>query len=292
LRAEPPKSLGAREFVMTKTWKSVALFCGLLGIVCASVPNQLRAQAPPGPLPPRQSPDTESAPPPLPSTPAPPRAPKEKPAPRQNISGYWNLNRDASDNARANIDQARTQSRRTPSTYPGNGNGGPYGGGPIGGGPIGGGGYPFPGGGNGPYGGGRRNPNGGYPGDNGTITDSEEQAPAMQEYIYPSTGVTFVIKDAEVDLSDDSARRRVFYTDGRKLAKPDKNDNNYREIAAHWEGNRLVSEEKSPAGEQVHRTFELSLDGTQLDENITLDATRSRSAVMIRYVYDINTNRQ
>jgi hypothetical protein len=276
---------------MTNTRSLAVVFCGLLGVCCACVPCQIRAQAPPGPLPPRQS-DAPPAPPPPPrAAPAQPAAPKEKPAPRQNISGYWKLNRDASDDARANIDHARTASRRAPSNPPPTGGNGPYGGG---GGPIGGGGYPFPGGGNnGPFGGGRRNPNnGGNPGEYGSTSDSEVQSPLMAEYIYPSTGVTFEIKDAEVDLSDDSARRRVFYTDGRKLAKPNKDDNNYREIAAHWEGTRLISEEKSPAGEQVRRTFELSADGTQLEEFIALDATRSRGTVMIHYVYDINTNRQ
>ena len=286
---------------MTNTRYSVPALCGLLGVLCACVPSHLRAQAPPGPLPPRQSTDTRSAPPPSPaSSPTQPPAPREKPAPRQNISGYWKFNREASDDARSNIEQARQGGRRGPS---GNAPGGPQGGnGPYGGGPAGGG-YPLPGGpggngpyggGNGPYGGGQRggNPNGGNPGDYGSRNDSEVQSPAMQEYIYPATGVTLVIKDSEVDLSDDAARRRVFYTDGRKLQKPNKDDNNYREVAAHWEGPRLVSDEKSPAGEQVRRTFELSSDGRQLDESISLDATKSRSAVMIHYVYDINTNRQ
>ena len=258
---------------MTNTRYSVPALCGLLGVLCACVPSHLRAQAPPGPLPPRQSTDTRSAPPPSPaSSPTQPPAPREKPAPRQNISGYWKFNREASDDARSNIEQARQGGRRGPS---GNAPGGPQGG-------------------NGPYGGGQRggNPNGGNPGDYGSRNDSEVQSPAMQEYIYPATGVTLVIKDSEVDLSDDAARRRVFYTDGRKLQKPNKDDNNYREVAAHWEGPRLVSDEKSPAGEQVRRTFELSSDGRQLDESISLDATKSRSAVMIHYVYDINTNRQ
>ena len=153
-----------------------------------------------------------------------------------------------------------------------------------------GGGYPYPG--NGPYGG----PNGGGPngpngGNRGGYGDSSEaQSPALREYIYPATDVTFVLKDSEADLTDDLARKRVFYTDGRKLQKP--KDDNYREIAAHWEGNRLVADEKLSGGEHVRRTFELSSDGRQLDEEVYLDATRSRSAVTLRYIYDINPNRQ
>lgn len=112
----------------------------------------------------------------------------------------------------------------------------------------------------------------------------------MREYIYPATDVTFVLKDSEADLTDDAARKRVFYTDGRKLQKS--KDDNYREIAAHWEGNRLVADEKLAGGEHVRRTFELSADGRRLDEEVYLDAIRSRSAVTIHYVYDINQNRQ
>ena len=151
-------------------------------------------------------------------------------------------------------------------------------------------GSPYPGngpyGGNGPFGGG---PNGGNRG-GGYGDESETQSPAMREYISPATDVTFILKDSEADLTDDTARKRVFYTDGRKLQKS--KDDNYREIAAHWEGNRLVSEEKTSNGERVRRMFELSADGRRLDEEVYLDATRSRSAVTIHYVYDINPNRQ
>jgi hypothetical protein len=53
-----------------------------------------------------------------------------------------------------------------------------------------------------------------------------------------------------------------------------------------------VADEKLSGGEHVRQTFELSADGRQLDEEVYLDAIRTRSAVTIHYVYDINTNRQ
>jgi hypothetical protein len=112
----------------------------------------------------------------------------------------------------------------------------------------------------------------------------------MREYIYPATGVTFTLKDSEADLTDDSARKRVFFTDGRKLQKP--KDDNYREVAAHWEGTRLVAEERTPDGLHLRRTFDLTHDGRQLEEYVYLDATRNRSTVTLHYIYDINPNRQ
>lgn len=126
-------------------------------------------------------------------------------------------------------------------------------------------------------------PRGGY-------GDESDNSPAMREYVYPASEVTFILKDNEADLTDDTARKRVFFTDGRKLQKS--KDDNYREIAAHWEGNRLVADEKLQGGERVRRVFELSQDGRQLDEEVDLDATRARSAVTLHYVYDINTSRQ
>ena len=268
------------------------ILCALLGILCAFAPNHLRAQAPPGPMAPKPSADADAraASASASAIRARASAPDDKPlpAPRQNISGSWNFNRDASDDARSKLDQARTIGGSRQSNGPLGGNG-PYGGGPYGGGPYGGGplGRPYPG--NGPYGGnGPNGPNGSNAGGYGD--SSEANSPALREYIYPATDVTFVLKDSEADLTDDTARKRVFYTDGRKLQKS--KDDNYREIAAHWEGNRLVADEKLPGGEHVRQTFELSSDGRQLDEEIYLDAIRSRSAVTIHYVYNINTNRQ
>ena len=107
----------------------------------------------------------------------------------------------------------------------------------------------------------------------------------MREYILPARTVTFTLKDGEAGLTYDDGRKRVFYTDGRKLQKS-KNET-YREIAAHWEGSRLVAQEKGPQGQQVRLTFELSGGGRQLDEYISLSTDRNRSSVMLHYVYDI-----
>ena len=142
--------------------------------------------------------------------------------------------------------------------------GGPYGGGPWGGRQAG-------------------TPRGGY-------GDESDQSPAMREYIYPASEVTFILKDNEADLTDDTARKRVFFTDGRKLQKP--KDENYREIAAHWEGNRLVADEKLQAASACGACSNSARTGAQLNEEVDLDATRARGAVTLHYVYNINTNRQ
>jgi hypothetical protein len=108
----------------------------------------------------------------------------------------------------------------------------------------------------------------------------------MQEFMNPSRSLTVAEakKDVEIDMFDDQERKSAFFTDGRKLEKM--KDSTTQEIAAHWDGIRLVTDEKSPSGRKMSRTYELSYDGTQLYETLRLTRGRSDSQISIRYVYD------
>jgi hypothetical protein len=97
--------------------------------------------------------------------------------------------------------------------------------------------------------------------------------------------LTFVLKGAEIDATDDNYRKLAFFTDGRQLQKP--KDDNYQEIAAHWDGSRLVSDEKTPQGAKMSRTYELSGDGRQFFETVHIDRGKSKGLLVIRYVYDV-----
>jgi len=174
------------------------------------------------------------------------QTPQQKP--RTVILGAWKLNRDESDDPRK-----KTQEARSP-------NGGRRGG--MGGG--------YPGG-----------PHGGYGGRGG---ESDEERQKMQELFTPANAITLSMTGAEVDLMDDRNRKRAFITDGRKLQKS--KDANYQEIAAKWEGHRLVAEEKDPRGNKMSRTFELSYDGMQLYETLHMTVGRNSTPLVIRYVYD------
>jgi len=247
----------------------MAVFCGLL-VTVSIAPNRLMGQASPGPLPPPGQSQT-----PLSQSTA-KRKPQEV-QPRTTLEGAWNLNRDESDDPRTKVQDSR-------STNGGNGGGRyPGGGYPGGGGRYPGGGYP---------GGGGRYPGGGYPGggggprggqdDGGRNTENNEK---IQELIRPADTLSFVVKNAEVDVTDEQYRKLVFYTDGHQLQKP--TSDNYQEIAAHWDGSRLVSDEKSPQGGKMSRTFELSQNGRQVYETVHIDSSKSRGPLIVRYVYDI-----
>jgi hypothetical protein len=180
--------------------------------------------------------------------------PVPAPTPRTTILGAWKFNPDDSDDP----------SKRRQDSEDSNGG---YGGGR---GRMGGG---YPGGGHGGYGGHR---GGG---------ESDEQRQKMQDLFRPARSLKLSMTGAEVDLVDDRDRKRAFMTDGRKLQKS--KDDNYQEIAAKWDGNRLVSDEKDPRGNKMSRTLELSSDGLQLYETLHMTTGRSNSPRVIRYVYDI-----
>lgn len=205
------------------------------------------AQAPAGPV---------AAPPQAVGAPAAkPPEPVPLPPPRQSILGAWKLNRDESDDPRKRMENSRGSGggyggRRPGSGWPGAGGGGGYGG-----------------------------RQGGYGG------ESDEERQRMRELMSPPAKMTFSMTGAEVDLLDDRDRKRAFMTDGRKLKKS--KEDNYQEIAAKWDGVRLVTDEKGPRGNKMSRTFELSEDGRQLYETLHLKMGRSNTETSFRFVYDI-----
>lgn len=220
---------------------------GILCFVAVTIPASIRAQAPAGPLPAAQP---QAAPP---STVNPQN--QQRAETRTSILGQWRLNRDDSDDPRKKMEDARTSR----GSGAGRGSGVSIGGFPI----------------------------GGHGGNRGG--ESDEDRERMQFAIAPANSLTLAQKepkDAEVDLTDDQNRKRALFTDGRKLQKTDSKDDSYQEIAARWDGSRLVTDEKSPRGGKMSRTFELSYDGTQLYETLRLTAGRSNAPLDVRYVYD------
>src|SRR5260370_41438897 len=86
-------------------------------------------------------------------------------------------------------------------------------------------------------------------------------------------------------MVDDRERKRAFMPDGRKLQKS--KDENYQEMAAKFDGNRLVTEEKDPRGNKMSRTFGLSSDGRQLHDTLHMTTVCNNTPLVIRYVYAI-----
>jgi hypothetical protein len=239
------------SLLMNAKYFRICIAAGSLGLV-AGWPMGTKAQAPAGPLPAAQPQ------PPLSPEAARPQEQSTPVKPRTSILGAWRLNRDESDDARKKMQEARGAD---------NGRGG----GGRGGVRMG-----IPGMGGGPYGGRR----------GGGGNESEEDRQRMEDVVNPTQSLTVAEaqKDVEIDMFDDQEHKSAFFTDGRKLQKT--KGSTSQEIAAHWDGNRLVTDEKTPSGRKMSRTYELSYDGTQLYETLRLTRGRSDSRVSIRYVYD------
>jgi hypothetical protein len=268
---------------------TLAAFSGLLVAFFIGIPDRLVAQAPPGPLPPSPQVKASLPPPPKPvAKPKPPNTPA-----RTTLDGAWKLNLDESDDPKTKIQDSRgvkaNGGGRPSGGGPGGGGGGYPGGGYPGGGYPGGG-YPggYPGGGypGGGYPGGGGGPNGGRNA-GGRDTETDEK---LEQLIRPPTTLNFAVKTPEVDITDDSSRKLAIFTDGRKLAKS--KDDSYREIAAHWDAAQLVTDEKTPQGAKMNRTFELSPDGKKFYESIHVDRGKSKGLLSVRYVYDVSSGHE
>ncbi len=224
---------------------------GILCIAAAAIPGSICAQAPAGPLPAAQPQSSQ------PSA-ASPQIQQQRAEIRTSIFGSWKLNPDESDDPRKKMQDANVNR--------GSGSRGGSGVSIAG----------FPIGGHGGSGAGR----GG---------ESDEERLRTQSAIAPANSLTLGQKDPkspEVDLTEDQKSKLALYTDGRKIQKADSKDDSPQEIAAHWDGSRLVTDEKGPHGGKMSRTFELSYDGTQLFETLRLTTGRSNTPLDIRYIYD------
>lgn len=222
---------------------------GVLSAACLAWPGLACGQAPPGPLPGIASQDPGSMT-------AKPQVQKPPVQPRTSILGEWKLDAEDSDDARKKAQDAS-----------GRGNGGGSGGSRRMGGS-------YPGAGGGGYGGHRGVSDG----------ESDGDREKMRELFNPAGSLTLLQKEAEVDITDDQSRKRILFTDGRKLQKS--KDPAYQELAAHWDSTRLVTEEKNPQGGKMSRTYELSYDGRELYETLHMTTGRSNTPLVIRYVYE------
>jgi hypothetical protein len=227
---------------------SIFLAFGFLCAAALTIAGSIRAQAPPGPLP-------RAQPQPSPSATAKPQNEQTRAEKRTSIFGQWKLNLDESDDPRKKMEDARTN----------------RGSGSRGGSGVSIAGFPI----------------GGRGGNRGGESDVDRER--MRSATMVSNSLTLAQKDPknpEIDFTDDQNRKRALFTDGRKLQKTDSKDDSYQEIAAHWDGSRLVTDEKSPRGGKMSRTFELSYDRMQLYETVSFTMGRSNTPLDVRYVYD------
>jgi len=190
----------------------------------------------------------------------------------QTLNGTWKLNRDQSDDAREKL---RSAMQDRDQNGPMGGHGGMGGGGVTMGIP-----------GIGGIGGGGMGRRGGGPGmGGGSGAGSQDQRAKLRDLVEAPDQLTVTQKGPEIDISDTQSHVRSLYTDGRKLEKP-KKDSGQTQVKAHWERETLITEEKGPNGEKLSHSYELTSEGKQLADTLTLESKKLNTPIIVRSVYD------
>jgi hypothetical protein len=184
------------------------------------------------------------------------------------LNGIWKLNRDESDDPREKLRSAMQDRDQNG----GMGRHGGMGGGGVTMGVPGIGGMGRPGG---PGGGQGRGPGAG----------SEEQRGRLRDIVEAPDQLKIAQKGPETDMTDTEGRVRSLFTDGRKLEKP-KKDGAQTQVKARWDHATLITEEKGPNGEKISHSYEITGDGNQLADTLTLESNRLNTPIIVRSVYD------
>jgi hypothetical protein len=187
------------------------------------------------------------------------------------LNGIWKLNRDESDDPREKLRSA-IQDR---DQNGGMGRHGGMGGGGVTMGIPGIGGMGRPGGPGGPGGGQGRGPGAG----------SEEQRGRLLDIVEAPDQLKIKQKGPETDMTNTDGHLRSLFTDGRKLEKP-KKDSTQTQVKARWDHTTLITEEKGPNGEKISHSYEITGDGRQLADTLTLESKRLNTPIIVRSVYD------
>ena len=258
-----------------------AFLCAGLSVL--AVPQRAAAQAPPGPMHPAaqsNSNDPTGYGDVTVSHRKPPR-----PAYTTDLAGVWKFDQDDSDDILEKLKEAREGSGGRDDGNNGNGQNSPRSN--NGGIHMGGMGSPYPGG----TGSGGGNNGAGNPrsrGANGSpSSELSVNNPEIEEYTTPAGQLTFVMKDNEIDLTDDSGRQRTYFTDDRRIAKAEnQKPGDPKQFDAYWEDVKLVAKEDLPHSVRVTREFTPQPGGMQLLEHVIIETNHSNGYVELNIAYD------
>ena len=201
---------------------------------------------------------------------------------RPNLTGTWSFNRDASDDLREKMREARQGRRR--------GGGGGGRGGRSGGGMPGGRGGGVPGGGGGGGGGGRM-PDGGWPGGGGGERPRDRDGDRegrrgglMFEYLRPAQSMVIRHDEPEIFITKDERIIHERFTDGRKEER-DAGDGSTAQVRTRWKKDKLVTVIETERAGKIIESYELDRENNQLVVIVRVENPRM-GAVKVRYVYD------
>ena len=119
----------------------------------------------------------------------------------------------------------------------------------------------------------------------GSGAGNEEQRSRLATLVQAPDQLTILQKGPEVDVTDSDHRVRSLFTDGRKIEKSDK-DAAQVQVKAHWDHGTLITEEKGPGGEKISHAYEITGEGKQVADTLTLESKHLNTPIIVRSVYD------
>jgi len=133
--------------------------------------------------------------------------------------------------------------------------------------------------------GGMGRPGGGPGMGRGQGAGSDDQRARLRDLVEAPDQLKVTQKGPEIDMADTQSHVRTLVTDGRKLEKP-KKDSDQTKVRAHWNHETLVTEEKGPNGEKISHSYEITGEGKQLADTLTVESKKLNTPIIIRSVYD------
>lgn len=173
------------------------------------------------------------------------------------LTGTWQLNKDASDDPAKVMKEARSS---------GGGRGGGSGGGM---------------GGMGMGHGGHGHGSGGRGGDRG---ENDGGAQSAEDWFAALTTLKIEHSEPRLAITDAAGHERVVYTDGRKVEE-ERSHGGTTVVIASWKDGRVQIVSTPETGSKITETFAVTADRTQLTVTTKLEGGRA-PAVTIRRVYD------
>lgn len=116
------------------------------------------------------------------------------------------------------------------------------------------------------------------PGD--SPSPSRTRIPADAESFLPSVAFRIEEADSLLIFSDAQGRQRAIFQDGREFIQPIEGLGNLT-VTAEWNGGKLVVRRQLESGATIRETYELKLDGRQLNIKIRIFARREIEFVRV-----------
>ena len=119
----------------------------------------------------------------------------------------------------------------------------------------------------------------------GSGAGNDEQRSRLGTLVQAPDQLTIVQKGPEIDVAESGHRERSLFTDGRKIERAGK-DATQVPVKAHWDHGTLITDEKGTGGEKISHAYEITQEGKQMADTLTVETKHLNTPIIVRSVYD------